>query len=134
VLFGAYIRGNTQILGGWDVPVPFRPTQELAAFVPWINLMFAASIVLSGLLLRHGRWNSWLRMGDVVLGSYTLVLLLQIVAAGDILVSAGMSTVLEFGLAVATVVTGLEVAGQVWRLAKSARQGVPPIGEGISAV
>ena len=134
VLFGAYMRGNTQILAGWDVPLPFRPTPEFAAFVPWISLMFAASIALSALLLRRGRWNSWLRLGDVVLGLYSLLLFSQILAAGDLVISNGMSTVFKLGLAVVTVVTGFETAAQAWRLAKSVRGGAAPIGEGMSLV
>lgn len=106
-------------------PFNFRPllAPELQEHLPWLNLYWGLALGLRALNLTLERWNLYTRCAELGLNALAVYILLRMVLGGPLIIDPGLTMLVKFALAVALILTGIEVIHEVGRLLDRAPTG-----------
>jgi HAAS domain-containing protein len=129
-LFPRWIGASFASWGDWTV-MPVLSDAFFTRYLPLINVSWIASIVLSLVLLRQGRWQQWTRVVDLVLTVFGAFILYRMAFGPSILTGQAMPVeelkevfgsilpnLLKVGLIVGLLATVVDAVRKLYRIVR----------------
>ncbi|MGB8647249.1 MAG: hypothetical protein WCF84_18570 [Anaerolineae bacterium] len=109
-------------------PSSFKPllAPEFQTHMPWLNLYWGLALSLCVLNLTLGRWTLYARWAELGLNALAAYIFLRMALGGSLSVYPGLTLLVKLGLAVALIVTGIEIIRKLIRLLSRELAVAPP--------
>ncbi len=99
-------------------PSSFRPllAPEFQEHLPWLNVYWGLALTLCAVNLTLGRWTLTTRWAELGLNALAAYILWRMLLGGPLIVYLELTLLVKFGLAIALIVTSIEIVVKLIRL------------------